>query len=93
MSDAASQEEATPAEVAPAEVMGLDHPLMTQDLAATILPDGPRIPIPLLNQLGHLLNPFTFRTTTAGDLLAIGDALNRHLDEQLKAAQASPASR
>jgi hypothetical protein len=67
--------------------MGLDHPQMTPELAAKILPEGPRVPVPLLHRLGQLCNPMTYRALPTGELMALADEVNTLLDRQLREAQ------
>jgi hypothetical protein len=71
----------------PKEIMGLDHPKMTPQLAAKILPHGPRVPVPLLHRLGQLCNPMTYRALPNGELMALADEVNALLDRQLREAQ------
>jgi hypothetical protein len=70
------------------ETMGLDHPLMTQERVLQLLPQGPRIPVPILQRLGGLLNPLTYQVTPAGELMALSSELSRLLEVEVRAAQA-----
>jgi len=70
------------------EIMGMNHPLMTPQLAQAILPEGPRVPVPLLHRVCSLLcNPVAYRETSAGDLLTLADQISTLMDRQLRAAQ------
>jgi hypothetical protein len=69
------------------EIIGLDHPSMTPDLAAKLLKDGVPIPYALLRRIGPLCDPMRYRVIPNGELMAIADELNGALDRALKLRQ------
>lgn len=70
------------------DVVGIDDPKATMELARQLLPEGVRIPVDLLHTMATLLcNPVAYRKTQVGDIIAIADQVNAHLDRQFREAQ------
>jgi hypothetical protein len=69
------------------EVIGIDHPLMTEAIVDRLAPKVP-VPLRLLKRTGFLLShPSEFEQTSFAEVKAIISQLNAALDEEVRAAQ------
>jgi len=70
------------------EIIGLDHPSVTQAIVEKLLPNGPHIPIADLKTVGILLvNSDAYNSSPVGGLRALAERLNDSLDRDFRAAQ------
>ena len=81
------------------DIIGINDPQMTRELLEKLLTqaNGPgalvKIPHALLMRVGALCNPLAYRAIPTGELMAIADELNAHINQQVIEAQGGAAPR